>query len=313
MELVNRILAGDIRAAARLMTAVENGAPEALEVLGYLYPHTGRGYIIGITGAPGVGKSTLMNALIGILRARGMSVGVIAIDPTSPFTGGALLGDRVRMQRHSTDPGVFIRSLAMRRGSGGLAQATISLAQVMDAMGKNIILVETAGIGQADIGITQLADTAILILTPGAGDDIQLMKAGILEAADIFAINKADQAGAQSLKAELETMLAMKGHTAGDWQPAIVLTTATTGQGTEPLADEIKRHQNFQVASGKLNERRRQRAKLELTMSIESSLRSYIRAGMDKEELERLVNDLLQKKTSPGAAAREIIDRSIKR
>jgi len=312
MELVSKILAGDVKAAARLMTDIEDGVPGAVEALGRIYPHTGRGHIAGLTGAPGVGKSTLVDALISTLRQRNISVGVIAIDPTSPFTGGALLGDRVRMQRHSTDRGVFIRSVATRRGTGGLAQAAISMVHVMDAMSKDIILVETAGVGQGDIDITKVADTSVLILTPGMGDAIQLMKAGILEAADIFVINKADQDGARSLEIELEAMLAMKERSASDWKPAVVLTEAISGQGTDDLVDEVQRHRQFLTASGGRDERRRERARIELTTAIESSIKNHIQAGMDKEYLERLIDDLVKRKTNPDAAAREIINRSIK-
>ena len=177
MELKGKILAGDVRAAARLMRGIEDGTPNALEELGRIYPYTGKAHIVGVTGAPGVGKSTLVNTLISTLRQRNMTVGVVAIDPTSPFTGGAILGDRVRMQQHSTDQGVFIRSLATRGCTGGLSRATISMVHVMDAMGKDIIVVETVGVGQGEVDITKVADTSVLIMTPGMGDAIQMLKA----------------------------------------------------------------------------------------------------------------------------------------
>jgi len=305
MEVAEKVLAGDIRAVARLMTDLENKLPYALEELSDLYPHTGKAHIVGITGAPGVGKSTLINATVSSLRQKDMTVGVLAVDPTSPFSGGALLGDRVRMQGHGTDHGVFIRSLATRGGSGGLSRAALSMVHVLDAMGKDIVLVETVGIGQAEIEVTKITDTSILILIPGMGDTIQLMKAGILEAADIFVINKANQDGAESLKSELGAMMSMKHN------PPIVLTEAILGQGTEELAEDIIKHKESLTSTGELEIRRRERARHELIATIESSIRSIVETGMD-EDLERLTDDLLQGKTDPATAAREIIDRSIK-
>ncbi|MDO8687737.1 MAG: ATP/GTP-binding protein, partial [Dehalococcoidales bacterium] len=190
MNLVDKVLEGNVLAAARLMRGIEDEVPEALEALESIYLHTGRAYIVGLTGAPGAGKSTLLGSLIGVFRKAKMTVGVVAIDPTSPFTGGAILGDRVRMQSHGVDEDVFIRSLATRGWKGGLSKATVNTIHVMDAMGKDIIFVESVGSGQGDIDIARVADTAIVVLTPGMGDEIQIMKAGILEIADIFAINK---------------------------------------------------------------------------------------------------------------------------
>jgi len=313
MELADKILEGDIQAAARLMTGIEDGTPNTVEELSSIYPHTGRAHIIGVTGASGVGKSTLIDAVISTLRQRNMTVGVIAIDPTSPFTGGAILGDRVRMQKHSTDPGVFIRSLATRGWTGGLSKAAISMVHVMDAMNKDIILVETVGIGQVDIDITKIADTCILILTPGMGNGIQMMKAGILEAADIFVINKADKDGANNLKLELQVMLEMKSYLASDWKPAIVLTEAINSKGTEELVETILRHRQFLISSGGLEKRRRERARLELIEAIESAIKNYIEAGIDKDYLEKLTDDLVQRKTNPNSAALEIINRTIKK
>ena len=312
MELADKILQGDVRAAARLMRGIEDEAPNAAEELSRIYPHTGRAHTVGITGAPGAGKSTLVDSLISTLRQRNVTVGVVAIDPTSPFTGGALLGDRVRMQKHSTDQGVFIRSLATRGCTGGLSKATISMIHIMDGMGKDVILVETVGVGQAEVDIAKVADTSILILTPGTGDAIQMMKAGILEAADIFVINKADQDNANSLKVELQTMLSMKNNLPGDWKPTIVLTEAINSKGIEELLDEISRHKEFLTSSGGLEKRRKERARLELVEAIESSIKNYIETGIDKNYLEKLINDLVQRKTNPNSAAREIINRSIK-
>lgn len=312
MELADKILEGDVRAAARLMRGIEDGAPNAVEELNSIYRHTGRAHIVGVTGAPGVGKSTLVDTVISTLRQKNMTVGVIAIDPTSPFTGGAILGDRVRMQKHGTDQGVFIRSLATRGWTGGLSKAAISMVHVMDAMSKDIILIETVGTGQAEIDVTKIADTCILILTPGMGDAIQMMKAGILEAADIFVINKADQDGASNLKLELEVMLGMKSYLASDWKPPIALTEAINSKGIEELVGEILRHRQFLLSGGGLEKHQKERAKLELIEAIESTIKNYIEAGIDQDYLEKLVDDLVRRKTNPNSAALEIINRSIK-
>lgn len=312
MELASKILEGDVRAAARLMRGIEDGTPNAVEELSILYPHTGRAHVVGITGASGAGKSTLVNTIISTLRQKNMTVGVIATDPTSPFTGGAILGDRIRMQKHTTDQGVFIRSLATRGWTGGLSKATISMIHVMDAMSKDIILVETVGIGQAEIDITRIADTCILILTPGMGDAIQMMKAGILEAADIFVINKADQDGAGNLEVELQVMLRMKSYLDSDWKPAIVLTEAINSKGIEELVEEILKHRQFLISGGGLEKRRKERARLELIEAIESAIKNYIEAGIDKDYLEKLTDDLVRRKINPNSAALEIINRSIK-
>lgn len=311
-KLIDKILQGDVRAAARLMRDIEDEAPNAVEELKSIYLHTGRAYIVGVTGAPGTGKSTIVDALITSFRGENMTVGVVAVDPTSPFTGGALLGDRIRMQKHSTDQGVFIRSLAARGWMGGLSKATINMIHVMDAMNKDVILVETVGIGQAEIDIIRITDTSILVLTPGMGDAIQLMKAGILEGADIFVINKADKDGAEALRIELQLMLEMKDKLPDDWKPGVIITEAVHGKGIEELITEVLKHRQFLVSSGELGKRRKERAKLELMEAIESSLKSYINHRIDKNCLEKLAEELVQKKTNPYLAASRIISRSIK-
>ena len=308
MKLTDKILEGDVRAAARLMRDIENGAPAAIKELESIYLHTGKAHVVGVTGALGVGKSTLVDALIGIFRRKNMTIGVIAVDPTSPFTGGAILGDRVRMQEHSLDKGVFIRSLATRGWGGGLSKATTSMIHIMDAMSKNIILVETVGTGQTELDITKVADTSVVILTPGMGDEIQMMKAGIMEAADIFVINKADKEGANNLQRELEVMLEMKSYSPNEWKPGIVLTEAV--YGTEELAKVILRHREFLVSSGGLERRCKQRVELELIEAVESSLKDYIHQQIDKGDyLETLIDDLVQRRTSPHSAALQIINR----
>jgi len=306
MNLVNKILEGDVLAAARLMRGIEDEVSDAVEELESVYLHTGRAYIVGMTGAPGVGKSTLLGSLINVFRKKNMTVGVVALDPTSPFTGGAILGDRVRMQSYGVDKDVFIRSLAARGWKGGLSKATVNTIHVMDAMGKDIIFVEAVGSGQGEVDIARVADTSIIVLIPGMGDEIQMMKAGILEVADIFVINKADRGGADNLRTGLEVMFEMKTYLPGEWEPGIILTEAVSDIGTEQLMEEILRHREFLTSSGELEKRRRERAKLELTMAVESSLKNYIER-MDKDYLAKLVDDLVYRKTNPRSAASKII------
>jgi LAO/AO transport system kinase len=274
--LSKKILTGDVRAAAKLMRAIEDDITEATVELQKLYPHTGKSFVIGLTGAPGVGKSTLVDALITHFRKKKMTVGVLAIDPTSPFTGGALLGDRIRMGKHAMDEGVFIRSIASRRWAGGLARATVSMLHVMDAMGEDIILVEAVGSGQGEVNINRVADTTVVVLSPGMGDEIQMMKAGIMETADIFIINKADKDGAENLKIQLGIMLGMANKSAGDWKPIVVMTQANTGDGIAEAAEEIMKHKKHLMSSGEIKKRRKERVKLELAETIEYSLRLQI-------------------------------------
>ncbi len=307
MKLVSKVLEGNVPAAARLMRGLEDETPNALEELKSLYLHTGRACVVGVTGAPGAGKSTVIDTLISTFRKKNMTVGVIAIDPTSPFTGGAILGDRVRMQSYGIDKDVFIRSLASRGWKGGLSRATVNMIHVMDAMGKDIILVEAVGSGQGEVDIARVADTSVVILTPGAGDEIQMMKAGILEMADVFVINKADRDGADNLKTGLEIMLEMRARLPGEWKPGIILTEAISSKGTEELAEEILRHREFLISSGGLEKRRRERARLELMMAVQNSLNNYIEDSIDKGCLEKLVDDLVHRKISPHSAASKIL------
>ena len=311
-RLSSKVLAGDTIAAAKLISGIEDEVPSALEEMSHIYPHTGKAYIIGVTGSPGAGKSTLTNNLISLFRKKNMTVGVIAIDPTSAFTGGAILGDRVRMQKHSGDKDVFIRSLATRGWVGGLAKATIGAIHVMDAMGKDIILVETVGSGQIEIDITRAADTTLIVLTPVFGDAIQMMKAGILEAADIFVINKADKGGADILRTDLEAMLSMRVHLSNDWQPGIIITEAIYGKGTEELVEEILRHREFLTSSGELEKRQKERVKLELMETIESFLKDFIHEIDKGDYLARLIDSLIQGKTNPHLATLEITNRLAK-
>jgi LAO/AO transport system kinase len=308
MSLAAKVLKGDVRAAARLISLIEDESPEAPAEMESIYPRTGKAYILGVTGAPGVGKSTLTDNLIGAFRRQNMAVGVIAIDPTSALTGGAILGDRVRMQQHSADPAVFIRSLATRGWVGGMAKAAIGAVHVMDAMGKDIIFVETVGSGQVEIDIVKAADTTLLVLTPGAGDEIQTMKAGILESADIIAINKADKEGADRLKTDLELMQSMKARPSGEWLPPIVLTEAVKDKGTDELVAQILKHRNYLRQSGGITKRRRERARLELLETVESAIKNMVQALDGGAYFEKLVDEIQKGKTNPQQAAKEILN-----
>jgi len=313
MKLTEKILEGDVQSAARLMRGLEDGVPSASKELKTIYHHTGKAYIVGLTGSPGVGKSTLIGGLIDVLRKRELTVGVVAIDPTSPFTGGAILADRIRMQQRSMDKDVFIKSMATRGWVGGLSKATLSMIHVMDAMGKDIILIETVGAGQAEVEITKVADTSVVILSPMAGDEMQMMKAGIMEIADIFVVNKADKEGANIVASAIEAMLEMKTCHSGEWRPPVVLTEAVSDRGIGQLVDEIFKHKEFLISTGKLEESRRKRASLELNEAVKSFLRDYVYQEIDKGGyLEKLVDDLARRKINPPSAALKIITKFTK-
>ncbi len=252
---VERILAGDTRALARAITAVENGEPQRDELLRRLFPHSGRALLVGITGAPGAGKSTLVDRAAAALRHRQKTVGIIAVDPTSPFSGGAILGDRIRMQGHSGDPGIYIRSMATRGALGGLARATADVATVLDAAGRDVVLVETVGVGQDEVDIVKLADVTVLLLVPGMGDDVQTIKAGIMEIADVFVINKADRPGAERLEQEIHAMLAISPRGDG-WAPPVVKTVATEGTGVEEMLAAMDRYADFLRSTGVAEQKR---------------------------------------------------------
>lgn len=253
MALADRILQGDIRAAARLMRDVDDGFPSALEELKVLYPHTGKAYIIGITGPPGAGKSTLTDQITAAFRKSGKRVGIVAVDPTSPFTGGAILGDRIRMNRHADDEGVFIRSLATRGALGGVSRSTGEVVNIMDAMGMDIVIIETVGVGQDEIDIVRMAHTTVVVMVPGLGDDIQAIKAGILEIADVFVVNKADREGADRTSRELSMMLEMGNRHEGEWLPKVMKTEASRGVGIDELVAEFGEHRRWLFESGTIN------------------------------------------------------------
>ncbi len=253
MGLAEKILQGDIRAAARLMRDVDDGFTSSIDELKQLYPHTGRAYLIGITGPPGAGKSTLVDQITAAYRKLGKRVGIVAVDPTSPFTGGAILGDRIRMNRHADDEGVFIRSLATRGCLGGISRSTGDVVNVMDAMGMDVIIIETVGVGQDEVDIVRMAHTTTVVMVPGLGDDIQAIKAGILEIADVFVVNKADRDGADRTVRELSMMLEMGERAPGEWVPKVLRTEASRGVGIDELVAEYEAHRAYLHTSGDIH------------------------------------------------------------
>lgn len=306
-ELDRRILDGETRAAARLMRLIDDNARQARQFLSNLQPHTGTAFILGITGNPGSGKSTLVNQLIHRFRQRGETVGCIAIDPTSPFSGGAILGDRVRMQDHADDEGVFIRSVATRGHLGGLSRSTPAMVQVMDAMGFDLILVETVGVGQDEIEIVGLADTNLVVLVPGLGDDIQAEKAGLLEIADIFVLNKSDLPGKNRLRREIRTMLSLHRATDGDESmPAIQPTIATSGHGVDELLESID-ERRAAVENPRNNDTRRKKRCTQLIRAIaRSELDRAFNEAVDSRRFQALVEQVLQGSTDPYSAAEKL-------
>ena len=312
-ELARRVEAGEVRAGARLMRLLDDRIPGAELALRQLYPATGRARIIGITGNPGSGKSTLTNQLIRHYRARGERVGVVAVDPSSPYSGGAILGDRIRMMDHAADPDVFIRSLATRGQLGGLSRSTDDVVCVLDAMGYDRILVETVGVGQDEIEIVSTAQTAVVVLVPGLGDDIQAIKAGILEIADIFCVNKADRDGADRTVADLRHLQSLgRQLQTVDWQPPIVRTTAVRGEGIQDLADAIERHQTWLSEASRLIDRMRGREAALLRNVLRDRLSERAEAALGEGGLgERLVADLVARTTDPYTAADLVLERML--
>jgi LAO/AO transport system kinase len=310
-SLIQSALSGDKKAIARLITLVENDEEKAREIIQRIYPHTGKAYVVGITGPPGSGKSTLLDKLIKLARNEGHKVGVIAIDPTSPFTGGALLGDRLRMQRHSTDPGVFIRSMATRGSLGGLAKATNDAVKVLDAAGYDLIFVETVGVGQVEVDIVKTADTVVLVTVPGLGDEVQAIKAGLMEVADIFAINKADREGTEMTYLELKMALDFEDEKWAKigWKPMIVETTAFTLKGVKPLWEAIKRHRKHMEESGRLRERRAFRAREEVKTIIASTVAKKVEERLAKSEAKELIEEVVERKLDPYSASQIVMEK----
>jgi GTPase len=306
-DLVSRARDGDPRAVARLISLVEDESPLLREVTAALAPHTGRAKIVGITGAPGVGKSTSTSALVGQLRTAGQRVGVLAVDPSSPFSGGALLGDRVRMQDHALDREVYIRSMASRGHLGGLAWSTPQAIRVLDAAGCDIVLIETVGVGQSEVEIAGLADTTLVLLAPGMGDGIQAAKAGILEVGDVYVINKADRDGADSLRRELRSMLALAERGEADWKPPIVKTIASKDEGLDEVASEIERHHAWLESSGELAARRTTRARDEIEAIALTALRARWGDVHGRSELDDLAAQVAAGDSDPYAAAETLL------
>jgi LAO/AO transport system kinase len=314
-ELVEGALAGERASVARLITMVESGGDAAHDAISRLFPHTGTAYTVGITGAPGSGKSTLTDKLISRIRKEGAEVGVLAIDPSSPFSGGAILGDRVRMQEHATDPGVFIRSMATRGHVGGLALATPQAVRVLDAAGKPWVLIETVGVGQVEIEVTGAADTTVVVVNPGWGDAVQANKAGLLEIADLFVVNKADRDGAAETVRDLEFMLDLslepgaRGSAAETgWRPPIIKTVASRGEGIDELREAISAHRAFLEAEGRLAARRDRRIREELRSIVVERL--YERAGelCQGEDFEKMAASVASRSVDPYTAVETLLE-----
>jgi LAO/AO transport system kinase len=305
-----QIRAGDTRAVSRAITAIEDHTSESEDLLRLIFPETGQAFVIGVTGAPGTGKSTLVDRLAAHYRAQGNRVGIIAVDPTSPYTGGAILGDRIRMQGHASDPGIFIRSMATRGFLGGLARTTGDVALVLDAAGKQFIFIETVGVGQDEVDIVRLADCTLVLLVPGMGDDVQNMKAGLMEIADIFVLNKSDREGVDRLEMELEAMLQFAPAQDGR-KPAIARTMATENKGVEELASAIAQYQNRAPDSAERQERKIAHWRSRLIALAEEAVLKSVLSGADGEAaLDRLAREVAARSKDPYAAVRELLSRA---
>jgi LAO/AO transport system kinase len=312
MELVDKMLAGDERALSRLITLVEKDTPEAPEIMRQICHRTGRAYWIGVTGPPGSGKSTLVDRLTAVLRRCGLTVGIIAVDPTSPFSGGAVLGDRIRMQQHYLDSDVFIRSMATRGSLGGLPRTARRVAKLMDAFGKDILILETVGVGQTELDIIESSDTTVVVLYPGGGDAIQTMKAGLMEIADIFVVNKADRPGADQVVAEIESMLSLNPRSAG-WQVPVLTAQALNNVGIEELYQAIVSHREALESSGELARQRQEQLRKELVRSIEQGVSERLARLMEKDErLVELSDKVVKGEVDPYSTAIDILrDRAL--
>ena len=306
-DLAARVVSGDARAIARAISLVEEDGSAGRALVGRIYPQTGRAFLIGVTGAPGTGKSTLVDRLIATTRREGLRVGVIAVDPTSPFSGGAVLGDRVRMNAHASDAGVFIRSMATRGHLGGLARATSDAALVLDAAGSDLVIIETVGVGQDEVDIVSTADISIVLLVPGAGDELQAIKAGVMEIGDIFVVNKSDREGADRVVQAVASSLSLKAYGPSEWKPPIVRTDATTGAGVDALWTEIGRFREW--AATHRQERRRQRYVSRLREVLASSFLQHVDHALAPGDFERLVTEVSERTRDPYSVVREIMSR----
>ncbi len=306
MDIVERVLSGDRRALARIVTLIENEAPEAHDYLARLYPQSGRAQIVGVTGSPGAGKSTLVTQIARDLRRRDLRIGVVAVDPSSPFTGGALLGDRIRMQELAGDPHVFIRSMASRGNLGGLAASTRDVVRALDAAGFDVVIIETVGAGQAEVEIVRAAHTVLVVQAPGMGDDIQALKAGILEIADIFVVNKADRPGADQTAAELRMLLSLAGKqpkSAEVWRVPILKTSAMQGEGITELVDALFRHRAFLGESGQLTQRSQRQVRSEVLALLQHALAQRLKREVPEDEWQRLIDEVVERRANPYAVA----------
>jgi LAO/AO transport system kinase len=306
-ELIDGVLAGDRRAVARAISMVEDGGQDLPELSAGIFAQTGRAYTIGLTGSPGVGKSSLAAALVGAARGRAETAAVLAIDPTSPYTGGALLGDRVRMQEHATDPGVFIRSMATRGHLGGMALAAPEAIRILDASGKDLVIVETVGVGQAEVEVAGATDTTLVVVAPGWGDAVQAAKAGILEVADVYVVNKSDRDGVNDAVRDLNLMLRTGEH--GDWLPPVVRTSTVSGEGMDELWEAVVKHRTHLESTGRLGAQRRARLLAEVQTMVAARLRARAAAVLEGDEGSDLADALAAGEIDPYGAAATLLDR----
>jgi LAO/AO transport system kinase len=305
-DISTDLVAGNRRALARAISIVENGGEQASELVRSLYQHSGKAHIIGVTGSPGVGKSTLVDALITQCRKEDLKVAVLAVDPSSPFTGGAILGDRIRMQGHTLDRNVFIRSMANRGHQGGVSLATYDAIRMLEASGYQVIIIETVGVGQSELAIAQHADTTILVLMPGSGDDIQAIKSGIMEIGDIFVVNKGDLPGANKSAAEITASLELN-HFETEWRPPVILAIAETGQGIDELWQAAKEHHQFLVDANLLDERRGKRIRAELSEIVADIARRNLASSMNSENVRGMLDQIISRQVDPHSAALSLL------
>jgi LAO/AO transport system kinase len=311
-EIVQGVLKGDRRSIAKAITIIENSMPEAQELIAQIFPHTGKAHVIGLTGAGGAGKSTLIEKIVREYRRKGKTVGVIAIDPTSPFTGGAFLGDRIRMQELSTDEGVYIRSMATRNYAGGISKATKDAAKILDAAGKDVVIVETAGAGQSEVEIVKVAQTIVVMHAPGLGDEIQAIKAGIMEIADIFVVNKADRENANMTTIDIQAMLQMS-NKKGGWKPPVLKTVALTGEGVPELIEKLEEHRCFLEGDTECRENLlKTKAEAELQEAIKERISRALIDQLKREgKLDGLLREIVEKKIDPASAAEKLVKKAI--